>query len=60
MHYQKLVDSYEEFVGSMKMMGLNSLEDISAKLERKVFEDTNIKKKEIHEALHSFQKLIKQ
>ncbi len=53
------MDSYEEFVGSMKMMGLNSLEDISAKLERKVFEDTNIKKKEIHEALHSFQKLIK-
>jgi len=43
----------------MKKMGLNSLEDISAKLEKKVFEDTSLKKKEIHEALHTFQKLVK-
>jgi hypothetical protein len=54
-----LVDSYDEFISAMKKHGLNNLEDISAKLEKKVLDGTSLKKKEIHEALHSFQKLVK-
>lgn len=48
------MDSYDEFIGAMKKHGLNNLEDISAKLEKKVLDGSSLKKKEIHEALHSF------
>ena len=49
--------SFGQFIGKMRNVGLNSVDEISEALDQRVFEDSKIKKKDILEALSALQKL---